>query len=303
VLTNSSNGYITGYSPWLYYNWSSNAGYYPVTADYTHASDSTWDFHDMTTLISERLDYATCSYDATRVLTPSDGCVINAAGYIVQPDNYTFTFNVPDTFLKFPLHAGDHFGGSYHATAPITSGSSYRTVYGSRTTTVDMHGRLILPHGSYSDVLLLKIVDDYTDSLHNSIDTVYKRHDVRYKWYSPTQREYLLTVDSNRSMNGFFGESSYNTRVMSGFVLPWPMAVKDPSGFDDVRIYPNPATASLNISAPDKITSITISNVLGQAVYTHQYNSPQVQVNVADLPTGVYFIRVNDSVVRRFVKE
>ena len=71
----------------------------------------------------------------------------------------------------------------------------------------------------------------------------------------------------------------------------------------EMNIYPNPATTSLTISASDRITAIAITNLLGQAVYTNQYNSTQVQVDVADLPAGVYFVKVNGLEVRKFVKQ
>ena len=68
-------------------------------------------------------------------------------------------------------------------------------------------------------------------------------------------------------------------------------------------IYPNPASTELNISAPGKITSVTINSILGEAVYTGIYNSEQVQVNIAGLPTGIYFVKVNGTEVRKFIKE
>ncbi len=70
-----------------------------------------------------------------------------------------------------------------------------------------------------------------------------------------------------------------------------------------LNIYPNPATTTLSITSPDKITQITITNLLGQAVYTQTCNTEQVQVNVASFPAGMYFVKVNDNVVRKFVRE
>ena len=68
-------------------------------------------------------------------------------------------------------------------------------------------------------------------------------------------------------------------------------------------IYPNPATNPLTISASDKITTIAITNLLGQTIFTHEYNSEQVQVDIANLPKGLYVIKVNGAEVRKFVKE
>lgn len=70
----------------------------------------------------------------------------------------------------------------------------------------------------------------------------------------------------------------------------------------NISIYPNPTTTSLTISAPDRITSVAISDLLGQQVYSHQCNAPQVQIDVAGLPAGVYFVKVNETEVQKFVK-
>ncbi len=39
-----------------------------------------------------------------------------------------------------------------------------------------------------------------------------------------------------------------------------------------------------------------------KTLYTNKYNSPLVQVDVARLPAGIYFININDSEVQKFVK-
>ena len=66
---------------------------------------------------------------------------------------------------------------------------------------------------------------------------------------------------------------------------------------------PNPAHKELTISGNDKITLVAITNLLGQTVYSQQYNTQQVQIDVADLPKGIYFIKVNGFEVRKFVKQ
>jgi len=71
----------------------------------------------------------------------------------------------------------------------------------------------------------------------------------------------------------------------------------------DVQIYPNPATTSITITSAENIATISISDVLGQTVCNYSYNSPMVQISVANLPNGVYFVKVNGNEVNKFVKQ
>jgi trimeric autotransporter adhesin len=71
-----------------------------------------------------------------------------------------------------------------------------------------------------------------------------------------------------------------------------------------ITVNPNPATTQLTIQATNQtINQLTITNLLGQTVYTHEYNTEKVQIDVADIPKGMYLIRINGSEVRKFVKE
>jgi len=78
-----------------------------------------------------------------------------------------------------------------------------------------------------------------------------------------------------------------------------PITIKQ----DLFYVYPNPANSVLNITAQNLITQITITNLIGQTIFTQSYNAVQVQVDVAHFPPGVYFVKINGSEVRRFVKE
>ena len=79
--------------------------------------------------------------------------------------------------------------------------------------------------------------------------------------------------------------------------------VKPTGNASKIAVYPNPVTNQLTISSGNEISSVSISNLLGQTIFSNEYNANTVQVNVADLPSGVYFVKVNGSEVRKFVKE
>jgi type IX secretion system substrate protein/Big-like domain-containing protein len=89
------------------------------------------------------------------------------------------------------------------------------------------------------------------------------------------------------------------------------VTVKDPTYVSNneqnihiaVDIYPNPSATSLTITASTGINTISITNLSGQTFCRQQYDSKQVQVDVADFPAGIYLIRINDMAVRKFAKQ
>jgi len=72
---------------------------------------------------------------------------------------------------------------------------------------------------------------------------------------------------------------------------------------NEVQLYPNPAQNELTITSPEKIKTITISNLSGQTVFNHSYNSANVHVHIQDLPTGVYFVKINGQQTTKLVKQ
>ena len=69
-----------------------------------------------------------------------------------------------------------------------------------------------------------------------------------------------------------------------------------------IDLFPNPAHDELTINASGTINEVVISNLLGQIVYSQSYNTEQVKVDISALQTGVYFIKINGSEVRKFMK-
>lgn len=70
--------------------------------------------------------------------------------------------------------------------------------------------------------------------------------------------------------------------------------------FDDSNFtfYPNPVKDVLNLSYSENITKVQVINLLGQEVKTNSMDANQAQVDMSNLPTGTYLVKVtaNDKV-------
>jgi sugar lactone lactonase YvrE len=84
-----------------------------------------------------------------------------------------------------------------------------------------------------------------------------------------------------------------------------PTSVKDVSTNHDVfvKLYPNPTNSNVTVEGKG-IRSIAVWNVVGQVVSEQEYKkTDKVTVDVSNLPSGVYMVRVNDVWVGKVVKE
>ena len=71
----------------------------------------------------------------------------------------------------------------------------------------------------------------------------------------------------------------------------------------DATVYPNPAGSEITIRSSGKITSMAVSNVLGQVMCSQTCNAEKVRVNVVNLSAGIYYVRINGTEVKKFCKE
>lgn len=70
------------------------------------------------------------------------------------------------------------------------------------------------------------------------------------------------------------------------------LAVEDISSIEGFSIYPNPVKGLLNFKSRNNIDSVSIYNILGQEVIRTHPNTSETQIDVDDLPTGVYVVKV-----------
>jgi hypothetical protein len=61
-------------------------------------------------------------------------------------------------------------------------------------------------------------------------------------------------------------------------------------------LYPNPATDKITIelSEAPKETTLSIVNLEGQELITSKITNPKTQINISNLPTGIYFVRITN---------
>jgi hypothetical protein len=74
---------------------------------------------------------------------------------------------------------------------------------------------------------------------------------------------------------------------------------------NNIAVFPNPSSGSINILSASTLGIIEIYNLLGQKVFEQNQSSNQVNINVSHLPSGTYLLKSNvqgKAAVARFVK-
>ncbi|MFZ4521768.1 MAG: T9SS type A sorting domain-containing protein, partial [Bacteroidales bacterium] len=74
------------------------------------------------------------------------------------------------------------------------------------------------------------------------------------------------------------------------------LSVNNINNEEKFSIYPNPASTIITIETTEIYTKsqLSIVNVNGQELITHQIIEPKTQVDISNLPSGVYFVRLTN---------
>jgi Zn-dependent metalloprotease len=74
-------------------------------------------------------------------------------------------------------------------------------------------------------------------------------------------------------------------------------------GADIIAVYPNPAHNNISITAPEPIKNISVVDMIGKTILSHQpENETSVSLDVSLLPAGVYFVKVSAGESSKLVK-
>lgn len=114
--------------------------------------------------------------------------------------------------------------------------------------------------------------------------------------------DYLIRVSHKGTLEE--GEQAVSV-ILSGFEVTEVTLGTPSNDFVQASIFPNPANNELNVQALTQISELEIINLLGQSMGTYIVNANSTKLDIANLKTGTYFLRVtidNASKVYKFIK-
>lgn len=82
--------------------------------------------------------------------------------------------------------------------------------------------------------------------------------------------------------------------------------VTDVAGSHSVSIFPNPANSRFTVTAGFPLSRVTIVNLLEQEVISKEVTGNRAEINVSELPDGIYLVKIMDGnswIVRKIIVE
>lgn len=186
-------------------------------------------------------------------------------------------FSNPWTFYGFPLSL-NATGTDNYASSFTSNGFAFQRT-GTSTWTVDGSGTLTTPSGTFTNVLRIKVISDYTD-MTTGLEINYTLES--YTWVKAGFRHPLAHVEDTQS--DFGGGSGGTYLNMPGLSIE--------ANSIAFNIFPNPTSDFLNISATTEIDfqNIQILDLSGKVMM----QSTSLQLDVQALAEGIYFVVIYD---------
>ena len=126
---------------------------------------------------------------------------------------------------------------------------------------------------------------------------------VTYAWYigtstSPASTTSSLVVEPQGNENVDVHLATTKAYGQHKCITDNWITVTTNVGIDDieammVNIYPNPTSRILNLQSAEGIAEVVIYNTIGQQVMLRQGNGERMQLDLADLATGTYTLRIS----------
>ncbi len=228
----------------------------------------------------------------------------NADGYHylgTQSTTGTFpsvlVYSDPRIFIKFPFTYDDTYFDTYKGVAT----TAVANVHIEALTEIfaDAWGTLILPTGTYTNVLRTITVDAEMDSVFVAGNFVKSFDMVRtqYSWFAENSIGPLMSIEIMHNSGGSGSTDTVAYYTTSGTGIDEPM--QDP--ISSLSIFPNPADDHVMIAfetSQDAGVTLSIVNQLGQVVINktvaeNMQGRVSERLDINTLPAGIYFASIS----------
>lgn len=287
----------------------------------TAGAGVTWDMSALTQIYLDSLTYGPCIGTPYCDSFPGSNLSIDYGGgyyeyYIADTNKFaqsgdgdmSYMDYYPDPFalITYPMAYGPTFKTVDTMILESPKGGFYGG--GIDTLEADGYGTLILPSGTYTNVLRVRMHVALTDSdLSTTPATVDTQVADVYMWWTPGFHNPLLMMSYDTLGGGALQGVSYYTKPAPPLM---PSSVAPLNAGAGIRTYPNPATDNVHIvlsALAGGSATIATTDMVGRSIGEPQTvqlanGNNNINYSVSSLPAGIYLLRIQsdgNSVVKK----
>ncbi|ASS48534.1 MAG: hypothetical protein A3D31_07740 [Candidatus Fluviicola riflensis] len=182
---------------------------------------------------------------------------------------------------EYPLMYNSTNSDYFHATFTVLADWEQ---YGTITAEADAYGTLITPEGTFTDVIRVHYIQNFTDSCSFAVIDYLSDY---YVWYKEGYHRELATVNYQTTPQGGF--TQYATYLEAGNL---GLNEEEKSS---LFVYPNPAidAATVRLKANETLKTLNLTDMNGRAIevsYTNEAN--HVSLDLRNLDAGLYLVEL-----------
>jgi len=213
-------------------------------------------------------------------------------------------------FIEYPFTYNDIFTDTYECIITLETIDIEVRITAISVVTADSYGTLILPTGTFTDVLRTTTADEEIDSIFQGgafINEVLVSR-IQYLWYAPSSTSPLFSMEISNS-TGTMDTCCFYSITEAGIHAAENFSVSD------LNVYPVPASEHVFIefqSSGNQVVTISIVNQIGQVMLNREISrqTPGMlseKIDISALPAGIYFANVScksgKQITEKFVKQ
>lgn len=230
--------------------------------------------------------------------------------YTSGPDvDLLFIYTNPRTIAVFPLSYNDTFSDNYESEMENEvenegqTGTMLSTQTGTLNAVVDGYGTLITPAGAFSDVLRVRYDIEATNTVSFEGEELFSGEstEIEYQYYKSGFPIPLATLNTTSTL--FMGQV-VNESTSGGYFMDMSVGLEEYKPlFNNVQVYPMPATTHIELQLNSKSGSISNFMLLSNnGKMVHQWNQQsihpglnQLRFELPELPAGTYLLVINNA--------
>ncbi len=207
-------------------------------------------------------------------------------------DGSTAEFNYSDPQKRYDSPLDYEDTGSDDIAGSLTAGGMELSVFtGDIVYDVDGYGTMIMPEGTYNNVLRVKTIQEELHDL-SIMGVVQTTTLIGYSYFVEDYPLPVLIIEDSESyvFGELVDEFSSTTHLISYNGVP--LNIEELTIDNSILIYPNPSTDHINIKMNyEGFADLKILNIDGKTVRSQLMQS-NTKVNVADLIPGYYIVEI-----------